>query len=143
MMKFYWELDRAARRILEAVGLALGLTEAEKEYLVDVHSGHNNQLRLLHYPPIPTEKLRKNIVARMPAHRDWRYVLGFQSHCLPAGLSFPVLSSSPFHFLSAFATLMRKTVHSQCSSKTTVAVWNLRIQTTQALSCPLRPFLAL
>ena len=76
MTEFYWELNGAARRILEAVSLALGLTDTEKEYLFDLHTGHNNQLRLLHYPPIPTEKLRKNIVARMPAHRDWRYVRG-------------------------------------------------------------------
>ena len=73
-MTFYWKLDKAAHRILEAVSLALGLTEAEKGYLFELHSGHNNQLRLLHYPPIPTEKLRKQVVARMPAHCDWRYV---------------------------------------------------------------------
>ena len=73
MMRFYWQLEKAARRILEAVSLALSLTPAEKDYLFDLHSGHNNQLRLLHYPPISTEKLRKYVVARMPVHRDWRY----------------------------------------------------------------------
>ena len=73
MTTFYWQLEKAARRILEAVSLALKLTPAEKDYLFDLHSGHNNQLRLLHYPPISTEKLRKHVVARMPAHRDWRY----------------------------------------------------------------------
>lgn len=83
MTKFYWELDKAARRVLEAVGLALKLSEAEKGYLFDLHSGHNNQLRLLHYPPISTEKLRKNVVARMPAHCDWRYVheSRISTHC--------------------------------------------------------------
>ena len=74
MTKFYWELDKAARRILEAVSLALDLSEAEKSHLFKLHSGHNNQLRLLHYPPILTEKLRKQVMARMPAHCDWRYV---------------------------------------------------------------------
>lgn len=73
MTIFYWQLEKVARRILEAVSLALSLTSAEKDYLFDIHSGHNNQLRLLHYPPISTEKLRQNVVARMPAHRDWRY----------------------------------------------------------------------
>ena len=76
MTNFYWELNKAARRILEALSLALSLTEAEKDHLFDLHSGHNNQLRLLHYPPISTEKLRRNVVARMPAHCDWRYVHG-------------------------------------------------------------------
>lgn len=74
MTEFYWKLDTPARRILEAISLALGLTEAEENYLLDLHSGHNNQLRLLHYPPIQTEKLREHVVARMPAHCDWRYV---------------------------------------------------------------------
>lgn len=83
MMNFYWELDEAARRVLEAVTLALRLTEAEKGYLFDLHSGHNNQLRLLHYPPISTKQLRKNVVARMPAHHDWRYVAR-KSHSCPS-----------------------------------------------------------
>lgn len=73
MIKFYWELDKAARRILEAVSLSLSLSEAEKSHLFELHSGHNNQLRLLHYPPIATETLRKQVMARMPAHCDWRY----------------------------------------------------------------------
>ena len=79
MTKFYRKLDKAARRILEAVSLALSLTEAEKGYFLGLHSGHNNQLRLLHYPSIPTEQLRKQIVARMPAHCDWRYVYEYQT----------------------------------------------------------------
>ncbi|CAD6585151.1 MAG: hypothetical protein ASARMPRED_002026 [Alectoria sarmentosa] len=87
MMTFYWKLDKAAHRILEAVSLALGLTEAEKGYLFELHSGHNNQLRLLHYPPIPTEKLRKQVVARMPAHCDWSsFTMLFQDDC--GGLEF-------------------------------------------------------
>ena len=47
MVQFYWELDKAARRILQALSLALNLIEPEKEYLVDLHSGDNNQL--FHY----------------------------------------------------------------------------------------------
>lgn len=87
MTEFYWKLNKAARRILEAVSLALGLTEAEKGYLFDLHSGHNNQLRLLHYPPIPTEKLRKQVVARMPVHCDWStFTMLFQDDC--GGLEF-------------------------------------------------------
>ena len=79
MTEFYWKLDKAARRILEAVSLTLGLTEVEKGYLFDLHSGHNNQLRLLHYPAILTEELRRQVVARMPAHCDWRCV---HEHCI-------------------------------------------------------------
>lgn len=76
MTKFYWELDRAAHRILEAVSLTLSLSEAEKGHLFNLHSGHNNQLGLLHYPPISTERLRNQVMARMPAHCDWWYEHG-------------------------------------------------------------------
>ena len=72
MKKFYWELDKAANMILRAMGLGLGLTDAEVEKLARLHSGQNNQLRLLHYPPIPAEQLENEVVARMPPHQDWR-----------------------------------------------------------------------
>lgn len=69
--KLYWELDKTAKRILEAVSLGLKLTEQEKDQFFGFHSGHNNQLRLLHYPPIEAEKLTQKVVGRMPPHQDW------------------------------------------------------------------------
>ena len=72
MKKFYWELAGTAKTILEAMGLGLGLTQAEMDKLARLHSGQNNQLRLLHYPPIPAEQLENGVVARMPPHQDWR-----------------------------------------------------------------------
>ena len=72
MTTFDWQLEKAARRIIKAVSLALRFAAVEKD-LFDLRSGHNNQLLLLQYPPISTEIWRKHIVARMPAHRDWRY----------------------------------------------------------------------
>ncbi len=102
MTKFYWELDKAARRILEAISLALSLTKDERYYLINLHSGHNNQLRLLHYPPIPTEKLHKQVMGRMLAFNDWRYV--HLSCSLPSTISFS-------------APLTLGIVHLQCSSR--------------------------
>lgn len=64
-------MDKTAKRILEAVSLGLKLTKSERDQLIEFHSGHNNQLRLLHYPPIEAEKLRQRVVGRMPAHQDW------------------------------------------------------------------------
>ncbi|KAJ5086610.1 thymine dioxygenase [Penicillium alfredii] len=55
MTQFYWECFRVAGEILQA--LALGLELEDEEYLLKRHSGHNNQLRLLHYPPIPATDL--------------------------------------------------------------------------------------
>lgn len=149
MTSFYWELDRAARRILEAASLALNVTEGYKKHLFDLHSGLNNKLRLLHYPPVPTEQLRGNIVARMPVHRDWRYACSWESIAFLSSAGF----FTPFCFyrcglfvcLSGFATLtlMQNPALSQCSSKTTAAVSNSKIQPTHPLSYPLRPFQAL
>ncbi|KAI9807844.1 MAG: hypothetical protein M1825_005149 [Sarcosagium campestre] len=69
MTKFYWECADAARRILRVIAVGLGLSDAD--FLLKFHSGNNNQLRLLHYPPIPAEELESQRKARMPAHSDW------------------------------------------------------------------------
>lgn len=81
MADFYWTLEKAAQRILSAIALALNLTPEETQHLNSLHTGHNNQLRLLHYPSIDIEddigkaggqaawdKMSKS---RMPAHQDW------------------------------------------------------------------------
>ena len=72
MIRFYWVLNRTAREILEALCHSLGLTQAEQDNILQLHSGHNNQLRLLHYPPTPAEQLEAQVLARMPAHIDFR-----------------------------------------------------------------------
>ena len=58
-------------RILDALCLALELSDADRAHLKKLHSGTNNQLRLLHYPPVESEKLAQRVVGRMPPHQDW------------------------------------------------------------------------
>lgn len=65
---FYWTCFRAGERILRALALGIGL---EEDHLLKFHSGHYNQLRLLHYPPIPAAAIENGKFARMPAHTDW------------------------------------------------------------------------
>ena len=78
--KFYWECNKVAQSILRAMALGIGLDDPE--YLIKFHSGHNNQLRLLHYPPVPAEELENQTAARMPAHSDWGSItLLFQDDC--------------------------------------------------------------
>ena len=72
MTKFYWELNKAARNILKALCLGLELADDETAAIFKIHSGHNNQLRLLHYPPVPAEQIESGVMGRMPAHSDWR-----------------------------------------------------------------------
>ncbi|KAK2731314.1 hypothetical protein FQN55_004773 [Onygenales sp. PD_40] len=69
MMKFYWECFGVASDILRAISIGIGLED--QDHLLKLHSGHNNQLRLLHYPSLPAADLESQQYARMPAHTDW------------------------------------------------------------------------
>lgn len=80
MNRFYWECFTAASDILRALAVGIGLEDAD--HILKLHSGHNNQLRLLHYPPIPAMALESQTTARMPAHCDWSSItLLFQDEC--------------------------------------------------------------
>ena len=69
MTAFYWECERFTRVLLQALALGIGLDD--EDYLRKFHSGHENQLRLLHYPAVAAETLERGLVKRMPAHTDW------------------------------------------------------------------------
>lgn len=76
---YYWECSRVGDEILQALAVGLGLAE---NHLLDKHSGHSNQLRLLHYPPISVEALNSGTATRCPAHTDWSSItLLFQDDC--------------------------------------------------------------
>ncbi|KAI0811572.1 hypothetical protein GGR55DRAFT_643707 [Xylaria sp. FL0064] len=66
---FYWRCFDVAKELLRALALGIGLDD--EDFFLRFHSGVNNQLRLLHYPPVEVEKVVKGEVARMPAHSDW------------------------------------------------------------------------
>ncbi|KAL9010872.1 MAG: hypothetical protein Q9173_004235 [Seirophora scorigena] len=72
--KLYWEIHRTSMRILDAMIMALNLNDSEGEYVRSLHSGHGNELRFSHYPPVPIDKLNKENLSRLPAHTDWRSV---------------------------------------------------------------------
>ncbi|OAP63775.1 hypothetical protein AYL99_03002 [Fonsecaea erecta] len=94
--RFYWECSEVARSILSAIALGLDLDE---DFLLRFHSGHNNQLRLLHYPPVKAASLASAAVARMPAHTDWGSVtLLFQDDCGGLEVENP---HNPGHFMTA------------------------------------------
>jgi isopenicillin N synthase-like dioxygenase len=80
MTKFYWECFGVAGDILRAIALGIGLKD--EDHLLRLHSGHNNQLRLLHYPSLPAAALESEQFARMPAHTDWSSItILFQDDC--------------------------------------------------------------
>ncbi|KAK5946438.1 hypothetical protein PMZ80_000581 [Knufia obscura] len=79
MTAFYWTCWEAAQNILKALALGLGI---EEKLMMEPHSGHHNQLRLLHYPPIRASELQGGKFARMPAHTDWTTItMLFQDDC--------------------------------------------------------------
>ncbi|OJJ97840.1 hypothetical protein ASPACDRAFT_79972, partial [Aspergillus aculeatus ATCC 16872] len=80
MNRFYWDCNGVGIEILRA--LALGLNLDNENHLAQKHSGHNNQLRLLHYLPVPADDLETDRVARCPAHTDWSSItMLFQDGC--------------------------------------------------------------
>lgn len=80
MVDFYWECHKLAQEILRAIAVGLGIKDPDS--LLKPHSGLNNQLRLLHYPPIPASEIESGEAARMPAHSDWSSItMLFQDDC--------------------------------------------------------------
>lgn len=80
MTRFYWECFHVGGEILRALAVGLGLDDENN--LLLKHSGHNNQLRLLHYLPVPAEALENHRAARCPTHTDWSSItLLFQDDC--------------------------------------------------------------
>ncbi|KAF4635091.1 hypothetical protein G7Y89_g3018 [Cudoniella acicularis] len=85
--KLYWDLNTTANAILEALIMSLELTEKESNNIRAIHGGHDNQLRLLHYPSISSEVLKKKEIGRLGAHTDWStFTLLFQD--AQSGLEF-------------------------------------------------------
>jgi len=60
--------------ILEALMMGLELSGKEKEKVRALHTCHDHQLRLLHYPPIGEAQLKDKFVNRLGAHTDLRSV---------------------------------------------------------------------
>jgi isopenicillin N synthase-like dioxygenase len=80
MLEFYWRCNEVAQVVLRTLALGIGLEDVAG--LTGHHSGLNNQLRLLHYPPVAAAELESGRVTRMPAHSDWSSVtLLFQDEC--------------------------------------------------------------
>ncbi|KAI4860837.1 Clavaminate synthase-like protein [Hypoxylon rubiginosum] len=96
-VQFYWKCFEAAKELLRALAIGVGLED--EDFFLRFHSGENNQLRLLHYPPVEAEKLSSNTVARMPAHSDWGTItMLFQDGCGGLQVEHP---NKPGHFVDA------------------------------------------
>lgn len=80
MLNFYWECHETAMSMMSAMALGVGLDD--ENHFVPAHPGHNNQLRLLHYPPVPAANIESQTSTRMGAHSDWGSItMLFQDDC--------------------------------------------------------------
>jgi isopenicillin N synthase-like dioxygenase len=75
MTHFYWKLNESANAILEALIMSLDLKAEEAESVRLLQTGHYNQLRLLHYPPMSRDMLENGKYGRIAAHRDFRWAM--------------------------------------------------------------------
>lgn len=73
---FYWECNRLTMQLFQAVALGIGLPE---DSLSKHHSGQENELRLVHYPSVPAQRLESGEAIRLAAHTDFdTFTLLFQ-----------------------------------------------------------------
>ena len=70
MEQFYLDCFDITKTIFQA--LTLGIELEQEDHLVKLHPPGNNQLRMIHYPAIPAEIIKKREASRMPTHADWR-----------------------------------------------------------------------
>jgi isopenicillin N synthase-like dioxygenase len=80
MTKFYWESWKTSQNVLRA--LALGLGFDDEGYLLQFHSGHDNEIALRNYPPIAESAIANEKVKRLSPHTDFdSFTLLFQDDC--------------------------------------------------------------
>ncbi|KAI9860665.1 MAG: hypothetical protein M1824_002956 [Vezdaea acicularis] len=78
MLDFHATLASFSHTLLDAIAAGLELSPDERASFLDVHTGMNDQLRLLCYPAISQKELggaregeEGGGVVRMPGHTDW------------------------------------------------------------------------
>ncbi|KAL2039404.1 hypothetical protein N7G274_007676 [Stereocaulon virgatum] len=80
LMYFHWECHHTAETILSAMALGIGLSD--ENHFRPTNPGHNNQLRLLHYPPVPVADVEQHLSTEMGAHSDrGSIIMLFQDDC--------------------------------------------------------------
>jgi isopenicillin N synthase-like dioxygenase len=67
----YEPLVGISRTLLQVISIGLGLDSEANGALAKLMSDRHCQLRLLHYPAVSKAQLQKQLLARLPPHRDW------------------------------------------------------------------------
>ena len=75
MLSFQEKLNQLASQIFDALIMSLELPEAEAKNVRSLNKALENNVRLLHYPPVSSQLAAEGFLGRLGAHRDWRFVL--------------------------------------------------------------------
>jgi len=67
-LDFYWACYELEKNVLRALAVAFSLPE---DWFLQFHKAADNQLRMLHYPPVPAEDLINEKYSRISAHSDF------------------------------------------------------------------------
>ncbi|KAB8345996.1 hypothetical protein FH972_023048 [Carpinus fangiana] len=79
---FYWTMNAFSQQVLGVLAMGLGLSQQQTDEWKKAHTGNNNQLRLLHYPPLAAWEMEGGEMTRMPAHTDFgSFTLLLQDDC--------------------------------------------------------------
>ncbi|KAL4243941.1 iron/ascorbate-dependent oxidoreductase family protein [Abortiporus biennis] len=67
-LDFFWTCFETAKQVFRALAVGFHL---EEDYFLKYHTRPDNQLRLLHYPSVSTQKLNEDEIVRIGAHSDF------------------------------------------------------------------------
>ncbi|KAI4862255.1 hypothetical protein F4820DRAFT_32858 [Hypoxylon rubiginosum] len=68
---FYWEMEKLSRTVLQAMIDGLGVDEEAKKDFMSIHTGHQNGLRLMHYPSAHESTIDRSSLTWCPTHTDF------------------------------------------------------------------------
>ncbi|KAI5861033.1 hypothetical protein GGS23DRAFT_205663 [Durotheca rogersii] len=68
---YYWEMEKLSRTVLEAMLLGLEVDEEAQKYFMSIHTGHQNGLRLMHYPSAHESTIDRSSLTWCPTHTDF------------------------------------------------------------------------
>ncbi|KAL6168806.1 hypothetical protein ACJQWK_05176 [Exserohilum turcicum] len=79
--QFYFEAEAVSRAVLNGIIDGLEVEHEAAEYFRSIHTGHQNGIRLVHYPSAPESEIDRSQSTWCPAHTDFTtFTLLFQDH---------------------------------------------------------------
>lgn len=71
MLDFFWEFESLSKLVLDALLEGLEIDKAATDYYRSMHTGHQNGIRPIHYPPINESLIDRESPTWCPTHTDF------------------------------------------------------------------------